>query len=477
MQTRFFKKIAIVFLLVVSFILIFLGLMLLSKNLLLEKEPNSPSLNSSSANASNSPSPLACEQQLSKQTCEKIGQMMIVGFGGLKQDVNGNILWEDPNGLVFRENASIAKMIKDYHVGGVILFTSPFRNKKTKVYIRERNIQNPEQVKSLNNALQEYSKKIRKEQEFAEIPLLITIDQEGGMVDRMPYELGFPQKTLIYQAFGANEEKSLTDGEEKNKALSQTRTYANMMANELKNGEFNCNLIPCVDVNINPINPIIGGRGRSFSANPDIVIDQAKEFISAFHEKNIITALKHFPGHGSSLEDTHVGLVDVTQTYQKDKELTPYRDLIKNGYQDLIMTTHVINGQIDNTQCKAGAIDDPTTWCPGTMSQKTLKTLLREELGFKGVIVSDDMTMGAITNEYEIEIAFEKAINAGIDMFIIANNTQNDTEKVISTIAKLVKEGKVSEQEIDRAYNNIVALKRRRLNSTNIDITSEDESL
>lgn len=404
-----------------------------------------------------------CQEQLSKKSCEKIGQMLIVGFGGLKQDQNGKILWEDPNGTIFSERSNVANMIKNYHIGGVILFTRPFRHVKTRAFIRDRNIQNPKQVKELNLALQEYSHKMRNENNFSALPLFITIDQEGGTVDRLPFDLGFPLKTFIPQALGTNEERVFDIESERLKALSQTENYATQMADELIGSQFNCNLIPCVDVNINPLNHIIGGRGRSFSANPKIVYDQAQTIIKAFNAKGLTTAIKHFPGHGSSQKDSHEGLVDVSDTYQKEQELLPYQLLIKEGYQDFIMTTHVINGQIDKTQCKKGPLEDSTTWCPGTMSKATLKGLLRQELGFKGVIISDDMTMGAIANEYPLEVALEKSINAGVDIFIVSNNTEDNTAIVINTIAKLVKEGKVSEAEIDRAYQNIIELKKRRL--------------
>lgn len=403
----------------------------------------------------------ACEQHLSKAGCEKIGQMLIVGFGGLKQDKDGKILWEDSKGTVFNEHSNIAKIIKQYHIGGVILFTSPFRNVKTGTFIRDRNIQNPKQVRSLNQALIQYSEQVRAESHLSPAPLLITIDQEGGVVDRLPCHLGFPLRTYIPQALGANEERVFDNNDEKLKALAETEQYANRMADELIDNQFNCNLIPCLDININPLNAIIGGKGRSFSGNPEIVFDQAQVFVKVFNDKGIITALKHFPGHGSSQKDTHIGLVDVTESYQKEKEQMPYQKFIKNGYQDLIMTTHVINGQIDKTQCKMGSSEDSSTWCPGTMSYATITGLLRQEMGFKGVIVSDDMTMGAIANEYPLDVAFEKAIKAGVDMFIISNNTEDNTGLVINTIAKLVKDGRVSEAEIDRAYQNIIELKKR----------------
>lgn len=440
--------------------------------------------NSFNSRPNSSTQSLACEKQLSTETCSKIGQMLIVGFGGLKQDDNGKILWQDPDGTVFNKKSMIAKDIKFNRIGGVILFLREFRQNKTGNFIRYRNIQNPDQLSTLTSALKNYSDQTRKEDKLEELELIISIDQEGGMVDRLPKELGFQPENIIPQAFGANEEKTLAVGSKmtstastissttmstmtpmtsngiRNPTLDQTYQYANQMAAQLNNLHFNINFAPCVDVNINPLNPVLGGRGRCFSSNYQIVIDQAWEFIQAFHNAGIIATLKHFPGHGSSLGDTHEGLVDVTDTYHKMDELEPYRELINRGYEDLIMTTHVINGQIDRTQCKPGPMEDRTTWCPGTMSYATLTSLLREQLGFKGVIVSDDMTMGAIANEYPLEIALEKAINAGVDMFILANYTSHQTSEVINTIARLVIEGKVQQSRIDDAYNNIVKLKK-----------------
>lgn len=405
--------------------------------------------------------PTACHQQLSPALCAKIGQMLILGFGGLKQDKNGKIIWQDPNGAYFTENSNIARDIRNQHIGGVILYTHPYRNPKTGEFIRDHNIQNPQQVAKLTQALQAYSVKAQKQDGLPTLPLLVATDQEGGLAERLPSDLGFSHKLLLPQSLGLNEEVALSDAKQKKQALETTRQYADKIAAELVKAHFNTNFAPVVDVNINPLNPIIGGKGRSFSANPYVAADQASQFIQAFHNKNILATLKHFPGHGSSSKDSHEGLVDVTDTYQQDKELLPYEILIHNGYQDLIMTTHVINGQIDRSQCKQGPKDDHTTWCPGTMSYKTLTTLLRKQLGFKGVIVSDDMTMGAIVKEYPLEIALEKAINAGVDMFIIANDSADNTELVVNTIAKLVKEGKVSEAQINRAYDHISSLKMR----------------
>lgn len=418
--------------------------------------------------SSNSALP-ACKEQLSARLCEKIGQMLIVGFGGLNQDHDGRIVWQDPDGLSFKENSAIGKAIKNQHIGGVILFNKVFRNKRTGVFIRDRNIQSPDQTVKLTRSLKNYSLKARQEERFPKLDLLVTIDQEGGVVDRLPTDLNFPLRTLVPQALGANEESVFANREQKQKALTRTRQYATQMADELAANHFNVNFFPSLDVNINPLNAVIGGRGRSFSSNPEIVVDQALQFVKAFHHKNILATLKHFPGHGSSVGDTHDGIVDVTDTYQMDKELLPYRTLINQGYKDFIMTTHVINGQIDKTQCKKGPKNDRTTWCPGTMSHATLTKLLREDLGFKGVIVSDDMTMGAIAKAYPLQVALEKAINAGVDMLIVANNTEDQSEEVVNTIAQLVKTNRVSEDRINHAYQRIVELKKR-LQNKNLNV-------
>jgi beta-N-acetylhexosaminidase len=401
-----------------------------------------------------------CKNQLSSKVCAKIGQMLIIGFGGLKQE-KGVITWEDPNGINFNEKSLIAKHMRELNIGGVIIFEKPYRNEVTKTFIRDRNVHNPEQLTLLTDKLKAYSTLIQKKNHLSVLPLLITVDQEGGMVNRLPTDRGFNFETVIPQALGAEEERILSIKQPKKNALVKTYLYASHMANQLYKLHFNVNFFPTLDININPLNPIIGGKGRSFSANPHIVTDQGWEFVKAFHKNGIISSLKHFPGHGSSSLDTHEGMVDVTDSYQKEKELLPFRLLIKYGYEDLIMTTHVINGQIDKTQCKGGPKDDHTTWCPATMSHVTLTKLLRQQLGFKGVIISDDMSMGAIANEYPLEVSLEKSINAGVDMFIISNNDADHTEEIVNTIAKLVKEGKINISRIDDAYTHIVKIKRR----------------
>ncbi|CAL7962853.1 beta-N-acetylhexosaminidase [Gammaproteobacteria bacterium] len=422
-----------------------------------------------------------CRQTESKQLCDEIGQMLITGFGGFKQDANGKVLWDDKDGTQFNKDSVIAQNIAANHVGGVILFMQPFRDVKTGVFVHDRNIQNPVQVTKLNQDLQGYNNKVRQIQGLEMLPLFIGVDQEGGRIDRLPALQGFPVKTLVPQALGANEEKFMPPSWVSNRllaswykffspcaakretAINTTYKYASNLAQEISALNFNLNFSPVVDVNINPINPIIGGLGRSFSSNPEVVVDQAKQFVKAFGENKIISVLKHFPGHGSSSGDTHLGLVDVTGTYQIKEELQPYFRLIAEGYDGMIMTTHAVNGQIDQTQCKAGLKGDHSTWCSGTISEKTLTGLLRNQMGFKGLIVSDDMTMGAITREYVLSESLKNAINAGVDILIVANNYEDQTDVIINTIVQLVRNGDIKREKIDAAYNRIVDFKKKHL--------------
>lgn len=400
-----------------------------------------------------------CTQIVSAETCQKIGQLLIAGFGGMDRAEDGKITWNDPNGLVFKQSSNIAKDIGDWHVGGVIYFRTSWRRKDTGKWIRDRNIQGGEQLAKLSSNLQAYNQKIREKQKLPAIPLIIAIDQEGGEINALGFAPGLPSFTA--QSLGKNEEINSGDPQKLQTARDVTLQFGKDNGGALKRYGINLDFAPDVDVNINPINPIIGALSRSYSDNPEIVANQAKQFIDGLHSQNILATIKHFPGHGSSTGDTHKNLVDVTNTYQMEKELLPYKMLISQGFADFIMSTHVINGQIDRTQCAAGDANDPQTWCPGTMSYKTLTELLRNQLHFNGVIVSDDMSMAAISAHYPLATALEKALNAGVDMFIVANHDYDYTPEFVLTIAKLVRDGKVSQSRIDDAYQHVIAAKQR----------------
>lgn len=210
------------------------------------------------------------------------------------------------------------------------------------------------------------------------------------------------------------------------------------------------NLAPVVDLNVNPSNPVIGKLDRSFSADPVVVAQQARMVIDAFHQQGIIAALKHFPGHGSSTTDTHKDFTDVTATWSK-KELDPYWALIREGYSDPVMTAHVFNARLDSLY-------------PATLSKATIDGLLRKQLGFRGVVLSDDMQMKAIADRYGLEEAIRLAIDAGVDVLIFGNNVSYDPEiasKATSIIRHLVEKGAISPERINESYRRIMTLKTR----------------
>jgi len=336
----------------------------------------------------------------------KIGQMLMVGFRGLEVDAGHPIV----------------QAIQEHHIGGVVLFDYDVPT-QTPV----RNIESPAQVKRLITSLQA----------FAAIPLLVAIDQEGGQICRLKQEAGFPP-TVSAQYLGRRND------------LAVTREQAAAIAGELAQLGINLNLAPVVDLNINSDNPTIGRRERSFSGDPKVVIDHALEFIDAHHRQGVLCTLKHFPGHGSSTQDTHLGLVDVTNSWSAI-ELEPYAHIIKAGKADAVMTAHVFNALLDPGY-------------PATLSKSTITGLLRQALNYEGVVISDDIQMRAIADHYGFATAIQATIEAGVDLIAIANNSVYE-EGIVGRTGAIIKQavqaGKLSEARIGEAYHRIRSLKRK----------------
>lgn len=330
----------------------------------------------------------------------KIGQMILIGFP--KAAVDPQVLRE----------------IRDGKVGSIIIF--------------EKNIPS-------KNSFVELKKIIWTYQKAAPIPLLISIDQEGGKVNRLKDKYGFP-RSITAEAMG------------KANSLDSVRFYAEATAATLAGLGINVNFAPVVDLAANPSNPVIVKNGRAFSNNEDSVALLAKEFIIQHRKYGVLTSLKHFPGHGSSVADTHLGMADVTQTW-KDRELHPYEKLIAEGYADAVMSAHIVNRNLD----KAGR--------PGTLSSEILDGILRKRLKFDGLVFSDDMQMHAITKHYGLEEAIKLAINAGIDIMTFSNNITGSEErtvdKVHGIIKKLVASGEIKEERINESYRRIMRVKNR----------------
>ena len=228
-----------------------------------------------------------------------------------------------------------------------------------------------------------------------------------------------------------------------------TRNWAGLMAGWLYEGGININLAPVVDVNVNPTSPAIGNLDRSFSRIPDTVFQHAVWFIDEFHQKNILTTLKHFPGHGSAATDSHLGFTDITTTWA-DSELVPFRRLINIGYDDFIMSGHLYNANLDSNY-------------PVSLSNNVLQSLLRDSLGFDGLIITDGMFMGAITNNYTFDEAVTLAINAGNDMLLYTANQLSGkslVDSIVNIVVNKIALGVITEQRIDDSYNRIMLKKQ-----------------
>ncbi|TNF44070.1 MAG: glycosyl hydrolase [Epsilonproteobacteria bacterium] len=337
---------------------------------------------------------------------KRIGQMLMVGFHGTQA----------PKG------SQICKDIQRYNVGAVILFDyNPVDKKKPK------NIASKKQLASLTKQLQACSKDGK---------LLIAVDQEGGKVQRLKSKYGFYGKFPKASDVAKMDQSKIKE------------TYTNM-SQELKSVGINYDLAPVVDLDINMKNHVIHGLGRSFGKDPKVVANYASTFIDAMHSNGVLTSIKHFPGHGSSVGDTHKGFVDVTNLWQEG-ELEPYR-LLKDK-ADTVMIAHVFNKKIDAKY-------------PASLSFKTVTKLLRWKLDYHGVVITDDLQMGAISQKYGLKSTLELAINAGVDILLIGNQLDPrktvSTKKLVETIASLVKSGEVTQESINKAYKRIQVLKKK----------------
>jgi beta-N-acetylhexosaminidase len=337
---------------------------------------------------------------------QKAGQLLMVGFKGFE----------------LADTSHVKRDIEDYNVGGVILFDFDVPTGTP-----NRNIESAGQVQELNRSLQEIS----------DSPLLIAVDQEGGRVARLKTERGFP-KTVSAEYLGDLDNPD------------STRAYASEQAALLSELGFNVNFAPVVDLNTNPENPVIGQLDRSYSADPEIVTRHSSIVIEEHKNHNLLPVIKHFPGHGSAWNDSHVGMADVTDTWE-EVELEPYRNLSGSGSHFAVMTAHVMNSNLDEE-------------LPATLSQNVQTGLLRDEIGFRGMLFSDDMQMDAIRSYYGLEFSIEHALNAGVDMLIFANNSVYHPDIVpeaVGIIVSLVESGAVSEERINEAYDRVMETKQQ----------------
>jgi beta-N-acetylhexosaminidase len=340
-----------------------------------------------------------------------VGQLLLVGFRGTQ--VEGN--------------EELRRLVCDLQVGGLILFERDTATGEA------RNIVDPTQLARLTRDLQALARGC------AGRPLLIAVDAEGGLVMRLSPRVGY-SPTLSHKELGEEDD------------LAQTELEARRIGAMLREAGINWNLAPVVDVALNPLNRVIVQSGRAFSGDAERVTAHARAYLHGMRAAGILTTLKHFPGHGGSVGDTHKGFVEVTGTARPETELLPYRALIGEGIVDAVMTAHVFNRTVDPNY-------------PATLSPATLQGLLRQELGFEGVVVSDDLLMGAIVNEYGIEEAALLALQAGVDMLLISENNPADdgtiAGRVLKTIERAVTAGTLSRPAVEDSLARIRRLTSR----------------
>jgi len=329
--------------------------------------------------------------QISDDTLKKqIGHMLIIGFSD--KDIN--------------ENSQIVKDIQKYDLGGVILFDR-FYNDRSKT----KNISSPDQLQRLTKKLKMFTKE----------GFFIAVDQEGGKVARLKPEYGFKETPSAFEV----SKLGLKNAQE----IYEKQSYM------LEQAGINLNFAPVVDLAINPKNKVIVQLERSYGNDSSLVVSFAEVMIQEQQKRGITSVLKHFPGHGSSLEDSHQGFVNISKTWST-KELEPYEKLIQKHEVDMIMTAHVFDKYIDQDY-------------PATLSYRVNTEILRGKMKYRGLVISDDMQMKAISEHYSTKEAVTLAINAGVDILLYGNQLANITaDELVNTIFKQVKNGAISYERI-----------------------------
>ncbi len=335
------------------------------------------------------------------------------------------------NGEGFTEmNDEVQSMLEKYHFGGIILFAENFSDNASVV--------NLTQGLQMANA------------SGGGIPYMLSIDQEGGYITRLQYGTS----TVGNMALAAS-------GKTKNAKKS-----AKIISSELKALGLNLDFAPTVDVNANPANPIIGVR--AFSDDPEIVTEFSEAYLSGLASNNVIGTIKHFPGHGDTDTDSHTGLprIDRTKEEVENTDLIPYKELIEDGKVDMIMSAHIQFPQIE-TETYTSIKDGSTINLPATLSKTWLTDILRNELGFEGVIVTDSLQMDAIAENFSTRDSAKLAINAGVNILLMPVelenvDSMNAMDAYIQDIVDMVNNGEIDESLIDESCKKIIALKYQR---------------
>lgn len=323
---------------------------------------------------------------------EKIGQLVLVGLEGTAIDETSRTL------------------VKDHHVGGFILFKD--------------NIESVEQSVKLLNDLKEANA-------ANPVPLWLSIDEEGGRVTR------FPEEYVKLPSSG----KVGSKGD-----LALTKRVGGLIAQKVAGLGLNMVFAPVLDIHSNPNNPVIGDR--SFGTTAETVTKHGIASMKGIQEKGVVPVVKHFPGHGDTSVDSHLGLPLVEHDLNRlhEMELVPFQQAINEG-ADVVMVAHLLMKSID-----------PDT--PSSYSKPVINDLLREEMGFKGVVITDDMTMGAISGSTDVGEASVKSVVAGSNMVLIGHEYALE-EAVIQALTKAVRSGVIPEEMLNDRVRATLELKHK----------------
>ena len=330
------------------------------------------------------------------------GQMIVVGFQGVSAD--------DKAVVALRDDLAAGRL------GGVMLLKT--------------NIASLKGVAAMNAAFRAAAPDL--------LPL-ITLDQEGGAVERLTRDVGFKE---IPSAADIAASKSPQEAE----------AIYTEMAKSIAALGFTVNFGPVADVNLNSNNQVIARFGRAYSADPARVAAYDAAFIAGHRAAGLLTALKHFPGHGSSTADSHEGFVDISKTWQEDAELAPYRTLLAAGDVDMIMAGHLYHA--DYTAMG--------TQTPSSLSPQWIEGVLRGKLGFDGVVISDDLEMGAIRDHFTLQETVTQAVRAGMDVLLFSNTADYRAslgQEVLDILLAEAEADPAFAARIAQSYARIVALK------------------
>ncbi|WP_341480013.1 beta-N-acetylhexosaminidase [Paenibacillus dendrobii] len=337
------------------------------------------------------PSDPALEQLNNLSTEEKIGQLVLVGMDGTTS------------------SEATQELIEKYHVGGFIFY--------------KNNIENTLQALQLFNDLKANNKS-------NPVPLWMSVDEEGGRVSRMPNDF---VKVPTSRAIGDKDSTDLSKG------------IGGILGQELSGFGLNMDFAPVLDINSNPKNPVIGDR--SFGNKADLVSRLGIATMEGLRAQKVVPVVKHFPGHGDTSVDSHIGLPVVNNDLSRLRkmELIPFKEAIDNR-AEVVMIAHLLMPKIDPDH-------------PASFSKKIITDLLRNELNYQGVVISDDMTMGAIEKNYDIGNASVSAILAGGNIILVGHDYEKE-KTAIEALKTAVKDGKISEDVLNNRVYAILKLKQ-----------------